>query len=133
MVKPTGRPLIPSHPHTEEEHEAVRRWLLDTPVDDLAEYVLAGVDLDAPPMELVHPPEPMPPSHGPPNPPPTKTPSAGTQFHAWIPLSLGESHWDPRRIIPKNIPCGFSPPSVYPSMRFAIAILVACLLLCTGC
>lgn len=43
---------IPYQPHTEEQRQAVRRWLLKTDVEELAEHLLAGVDLDAPPLHL---------------------------------------------------------------------------------
>ncbi|KKN81398.1 hypothetical protein LCGC14_0320110 [marine sediment metagenome] len=35
--------------------DAIRRWILRTDVEDLADLVLDGVDLDRPPMDLVSP------------------------------------------------------------------------------
>jgi len=39
-------------PDPKHERDAIRRWILRTDVEDLADHVIAGVDLDHPPPEL---------------------------------------------------------------------------------
>jgi len=37
---------------------AIQRWILRTPVEELAQHVFEGVDLDKPPVHLIIPPPP---------------------------------------------------------------------------
>ena len=61
---------------------AVRAWILRTPVEELADYILAGVDINDPPFELLADHSPPGAIHGPPRPPMTKTPSGGPPYLA---------------------------------------------------
>jgi len=76
--------ILPGYQPRDRYQADVQRWILRTSVEELAEHVFAGIDLDAPPVELIL----IPPQggsavvqfRGPPRPVETKTPSAGQPF-----------------------------------------------------